>query len=260
MTKKSIYLPLFISALLFPYTMLLIGNYFYNTVNTLYVFVILMILSVVFNRFAVKKLPLFILLSANTSVCSSFSFYLSNKLYYFNVSSDDGTLYIGKISTAASALLVIAISVIAWFFVRMLQKKEESKQAQAADNSDKPKSKSKGDVYSVLSLAFVIASYVITAADAFLAGYQDYYMIKIHFAVDSPEVTVMLVIIALLGIGALLLFVIGLVFSYSAVAQGCSNIILPLTARRSGYLYLVLLGSSPVLTFILVGVIGTFGM
>lgn len=244
MTKKSI--PLFISALILPYSMLLLSALCYRT-NSFLVFIIPVILFVILNRFTVKKVLPFIALTVNLSICSALSMFIDYKLYYNNVSSDYGTRRIGLISVFSSALYVTALSVIAWFFVKFLIKSFEKKQNQTAP--DKPTEQDKlGNVYSVLSFIFVIAAFVLIAVFAFLLDYG--YYVLIHSTDNTPELNFLSVLVTIIFAVSLLLFVFGMVFSYRAVAKGCSNLFFPVTARFSGFLFLALLVLTPTLIIV----------
>ena len=235
MTKKSI--PLFISALILPYSMLLLSALCYRT-NSFLVFIIPVILFVILNRLAVKKVLSYIALTVNLSMCTALSLYLYNHLYY-------SKLLINKPEHAN--LYVITSSVIAWFFVKFLVKSFEKKQNQTAP--DKPTEQDKlGNVYSVLSFIFVLAAFVLIAVFAFLLDYG--YYILIHSTDNISELNFYSVILSIIFAVGLLLFVFGMVFSYHAVTKGCLNLFFPVTARFSGFLFLALLVLTPTLILV----------
>lgn len=241
MTKKSI--PLFISALILPYSMLLLSVLCYRT-NSILVFIIPVILFVILNRLAVKKVLSYIALTVNLSISSALSLVIDYKLYYNNISSDYGTRRIGLISVFSSALYVTALSVIAWFFVKFLVKSFEKKHNQTS--ADKPSEQvNSGNIYSVLSFIFVIASFILIAVFAFLLDYGYYDLI--HSTDNTPELNFLSVLVTIIFAVGLFLFVFGMVFSYHAVANGCSNLFFPVTARFSGFLFLALLVLTPTL-------------
>lgn len=243
MTKKSI--PLFISALILPYSMLLLSALCYRT-NSFKVFIIPVILFVILNRLAVKKVLSYIALTVNLSMCTALSLYLYNHLYYSKLLINKPE-HANEIYIFTSVLYVIASSVIAWFFVKFLIKSFEKKQNQTAP--DKPTEQDKlGNVYSVMSFIFVLAAFVLIAVFAFLLDYG--YYILIHSTDNTPELNFYSVILSIIFAVGLLFFVFGMVFSYHAVTKECLNLFFPVTARFSGFLFLALLVLTPTLILV----------
>ncbi len=208
--------------------MLLLSALCYRT-NSFKVFIIPVILFVILNRLAVKKVLSYIALTVNLSMCTALSLYLYNHLYY-------SKLLINKPEHANEI-----------YIFKFLIKSFEKKQNQTAP--DKPSEQvNSGNIYSVLSFIFVIASFILIAVFAFLLDYG--YYVLIHSTDNTPELNFLSVLVTIIFAVGLLLFVFGMVFSYRAVAKGCSNLFFPVTARFSGFLFLALLVLTPTLILV----------
>lgn len=239
MKKSSI--PLFIAAFLFPYIQVIIGmntyNFIYNSFP-LSLYIILLILSVILNRFAVKKLLPYCILTANLSVCSFLSIFI---VFTGEIGYDYKLL---DISVAIlSVICVIALSVAAWIFLNIFNKAFEAKRNKISADLYEPGKNREGNTLSIISFVLMFLSFIAVLAMAYIGGkaYNEYLTSYAFLSEEAYSYALKVIIIFVVTV--LVLQILGFIFSYLATSKGCSNYKIALTARFSLFLFFILLGT-----------------
>lgn len=253
MTKKSIFPPLFIPALLLPYTSLLIGFWFYQD-GLLYIAPILIIpvITAVFSCFAVDNALYHMLISVNqiaafiltTNILSRIS-EDANRLPAINKVVDPMSAKLSALFVIVGVLFIIGVFIIAYLYKKLSKMLLNYDERISKSESENAGSKSSLKVISVIAFIMIILSVLIVfAAFIFFVRYWD------NLPNMSSQINLNLMII-LFNL-AVVLYVIAMVILRIVSNKDGAPLGIALTARAFGYTFLFTSLTSIIVLFSLV--------
>ncbi len=250
MTKKSIFSPFFITALLLPYISFLIGFWFYQYgLSILAPILIIPIITAVFSCFAVDNALYHMLISLNQIVAlfltwSRFSA-VSDRLPAANTVVDPMSSKLSALVVIVGALFVIGVFIIAYLYKKLSKKllgyDERISKAEDENTTTKPSLK----VISVIAFIMIILSVLIVFTSfIFFVKYWD----------DLPDMSSQKYIYLMINLFALaiLMYITAMIILRIVSYKDGVPLETALTARAFGYTFLFTFLTSIIVLFSLV--------
>lgn len=253
MTKKSIYLPFFIPALLLPYISILIRFWLFQDYASIIASILIVpVITSVFSCFAVDNALYHMLISLNQiaafifmTVIMNSVFEDSNRLPANNMVVDPMSSKLSALFVIVGALYVIGVFIIAYLFKKfskiLLNYDERISKAEAENTIIKPSLKN----ISVIAFIMIILSVFIVFTSFIIFGkYWDY--------IPDMSSQIYFNLMIILFVFAILLYITAMVILRIVSNKNDAPLQTVLTARAFGYTFLFTLLSSPIVLFSLV--------
>lgn len=250
MTKKSIFLPFFIPALLLPYIGFLIGFWFYQYgLSILAPILIIPVITAVFSCFAVDNALYHMLISLNQILAliltwSRFSA-VSDRLPAVNTVVDPMSSKLSALVVIVGALFVICVFIVAYlykkFSKKLLNYDERISKAEAENTKTKPSLK---NISVIAFIMIILSALIVFTSFIFFVKYWD------NLPDISSQNTLNLMII--LFAFAILLYITAMVILRIVSNKDGAPLQTVLTARAFGYTALFTFLTSIIVLFSLV--------
>lgn len=250
MTKKSIYLPFFITSLLLPYIGILIGFLFYqDDLQIITPILIITVITAVFSCFAVDNALYHMLISLNQ--IAAFIITLSrlsgntDRVPAINTVVDPMSFRISALIVIVGVLFIIGVFIIAYLYKKLLKMllnyDERISESERENAGTKPSLK----VISVISFVIIILSVLFVIATLL-------FFLKFWFVFPGISSQSYSKLMVQFFVSATVLFVTGMVISHIVSSKDGAHVVIALNARSFGYVFLFTAISSICLLFILV--------